>query len=123
MADKIPSKFLIKDKQIQEEYLTSGNLILVAQNTINNMILLYQGEANFVSSEASPIPYAIVTFSPALPSGFVDDAYSVLITPVENPGGELGEFWVDYKTQNSFRVYITGTATTKFNWFLFVKHV
>jgi len=123
MADKIPSKFLVKDKQIEEAYLTQTNLIPVAQDTINDMILLYQGEANFVPFDNEPLQWCAVTFSPALPSMYSGGEYTVLITPAENPGGQLGEFWVDYKTTNSFRVNITGTATTKFNWFIFVKYL
>jgi len=42
--------------------------------------------------------------------------YRVLITPTEDPAGNLGEVYVDRKTTTSFTVYNSGTAVTGFIW-------
>lgn len=44
--------------------------------------------------------------------------YSVLITPSENPGGDLGEYWVENKSTNTFTVANTGSSTCKFDYII-----
>jgi hypothetical protein len=73
---------------------------IVAQRKIET------GTGNFVATGSyDTITHALGT------SDFV-----VLITPTASPAGALGEVWVTTKTTTSFRVYISGTATTTYDW-------
>ena len=51
-------------------------------------------------------------------SGMTHTNYSVLITPSENPGGDLGEYWVENKSTNTFTVANTGSSTCKFDYII-----
>jgi len=119
---KLPfaSKFKIKDKQIALSYLTGANLPATARYVINNMLVVKGGTANFKRYDDSP-NYTEITFSPLLKTS----SYSVSITPSQPTsgvtGGNLGDYWVTDKTINGFKVYISGTATTTFDWLVFVK--
>lgn len=46
-------------------------------------------------------------------------SYQVAITPAADSQGSLGEFWVEEKSLNSFRVRTTGGTTVNFNYVLF----
>jgi hypothetical protein len=52
-----------------------------------------------------------------LPTNPGDTNYLVSVTPCEATNGNLGETWVE-KSNGSFKVYNTGAATTKFDWFV-----
>jgi len=46
--------------------------------------------------------------------------YQVIINPVEDPGGNLGEVWYS-KIENSVTIYNSGSATTLFHY-LIIPH-
>jgi hypothetical protein len=47
--------------------------------------------------------------------------YYVIITPTQNPNGYLGEVWVE-KSNYSFKVLCSGSATTTFDYVVFVSN-
>jgi hypothetical protein len=53
-------------------------------------------------------------------SNFTNLKYQVLISAEDNPGGCLGDVWVDKKT-GEFIVYNTGSAQTKFSYLIIGK--
>lgn len=65
------------------------------------------GSANFNSTTGTTINHSIGNTN-----------YRVLVTPIGNPNGFLGEFWVE-KANNSFTVKCSGTATTAFDYVIF----
>lgn len=55
--------------------------------------------------------YTTVTLSPAMP----DTDYVVVITPNED-AGYVGEFYINNKTTNAFRVTNSGSGVSGFDW-------
>ena len=49
-------------------------------------------------------------------SAQADTSYLVLVTPIADPGGNLGEVWVVNDSLTQATVYCSGSATTSFRY-------
>lgn len=76
--------------------------------TLKNGMTLKSGHGTFNSLDG-----VTINIGESLPS----TNYMVNISPSSDPNGELGEYWISDKTNNSFKVYCSGSTTdTLFDW-------
>ena len=68
---------------------------------------IMQGSSNFNSYDGTLIELEVP---------MATNTFTVLVTPNEDPTGDLGEIWVDNKTTNSFMVKNTGDTLTGFDY-------
>jgi hypothetical protein len=72
-----------------------------------NAAIGQKGVSTFAGS-----PGRTITLAAAMP----DALYTVVVTPTANPGGSLGEVWIEAVGVSSFRVHNSGSAGTAFQW-------
>lgn len=99
----------IKDKNNNYSDIKIKSIHLNSNNNIISDIVI--GQAAFNSLNGFQIIHNCDTID-----------YKVVILPSEFSSGDIGEYWIESKTANSFIIKNTGTnSNTKFTWML-IKH-
>lgn len=125
------------DLNVKNDIYIKGNLSIHAGNissglVCNNNLLAADFDTNGVSNKVSRADHSHVNVKRtlmgqntfvgkdsykqiALTTTMSDTNYVVNVTPTQNPGGALGEIFVE-KATTYIRVYNSGTFTGNFDW-------
>lgn len=102
--------------QIMGDSFDNGEIILCtmyqsgnSQPTMGPGAGRYGGVASFKQDASADS--ATITHNLGLTAG-----YTPIIMPIADPGGSLGEIYCDSFTDNSFKVWNTGSFTGQFRW-------